>query len=290
MTVAVRSAAADEVAWMVDLAANEGWNPGLRDAQAFRVADPGGFLIAVDDGEPVGGVSCVRYADAFAFFGLYIVVPGRRGEGIGGPLFAAMLEQAGDRTIGLDGVIAQQPSYEGVGFKVEHRSVRWRLDSSVASATAGATDPTSASVASTTTDLATVPFDALTAYDRRCFPARREAFLLAWTTMPGHVARAAHRNGTLDGYAVLRPCREGFKVGPLFAGTPTTAATLLDALLPHAAGAPVFLDIPVDNVAATALAVDHHGVAVFETARMYRGRPPGFDRRKVFGMTTFELG
>ena len=233
----------------------------------------------MDDGEPVGCVSCVCYDDAFAFFGFSIVVPERRGQGIDGPLFAAMLERAGDRTIGLDGVVAQSARYEAAGFAPEHRSVRWRLDSSEAGSTTAEA-----------TDLAGLAFDELTAYDRRCFPARREAFLLAWTTMPGHVGRAAMRNGRLDGYAVLRPCREGFKIGPLFAGNETTAATLLDALLPHGAGAPVFLDIPVDNVAATALAVDHHGVAVFETVRMYRGRPPGYDRRKVFGVTTFELG
>ena len=35
-------------------AAEEGWNPGLSDAAAFFAADPEGFLIAEQDGEPVG--------------------------------------------------------------------------------------------------------------------------------------------------------------------------------------------------------------------------------------------
>ena len=37
-----RTMSRDEVALAVDWAAQEGWNPGLHDAQTFRVADPGG--------------------------------------------------------------------------------------------------------------------------------------------------------------------------------------------------------------------------------------------------------
>ena len=80
----------DDVRWMVDLAANEGWNPGLRDAEAFRITNQAG-LVATDGDERVGCVSCVRYDERFAFFGFYIVVPERRGAGIGGPVFVVQV-------------------------------------------------------------------------------------------------------------------------------------------------------------------------------------------------------
>ena len=48
-----RTADADEIALMLDWAADEGWNPGLDDAAAFRAADPDGFFVAEVDGEPV---------------------------------------------------------------------------------------------------------------------------------------------------------------------------------------------------------------------------------------------
>ena len=45
----------------VDWAAAEGWNPGLRDADAFCAADPEGFWLAELGTEPVGCISVVRY-------------------------------------------------------------------------------------------------------------------------------------------------------------------------------------------------------------------------------------
>ena len=190
--------------------------------------------------------------------------------------------RAGDRTIGLDGVVEQADRYEAAGFKLAHRNVRWRLDPPAVSAA----DPAGADLV----DHAALPFPTLSAFDRRCFPGRRDAFLLAWIHTPGHVVRAAVHTGVLNGYAVLRPCREGFKIGPLFAKFRDVAETLVDALLPHAGAGPVFLDVPADNEPGTALAQGRGGGPVFETVRMYRGRVPGFDRRKVFGVTTFELG
>lgn len=65
----------------IDLAANEGWNPGLHDADAFWAADPGGFFAVETGDEVIGTFSVERYGDDFAFGGLYVIRPGWRGEG-----------------------------------------------------------------------------------------------------------------------------------------------------------------------------------------------------------------
>ena len=71
----------DEVAFAIDLAAHEGWNPGLRDAECFFSPDAEGFLIGELDDEPIGCISAVSYAGRCGFVGLYIVRPARASMG-----------------------------------------------------------------------------------------------------------------------------------------------------------------------------------------------------------------
>jgi len=85
----------------------EGWNPGIHDGEAFRGADPEGFLIGEIDGKPIGSVSAVRYRERFGFLGFYIVKPEWRGQGYGIQLWRAGLDHLQGRVLGLDGVIAQ---------------------------------------------------------------------------------------------------------------------------------------------------------------------------------------
>jgi hypothetical protein len=142
--------------------------------------------------------------------------------------------------------------------------------------------------------LAHFPLDEVLAYDQRAFPARREAFLWAWLTMPGHTALGLMRNGRLAGYGVVRPCCQGSKIGPLFADDDDAAHALFHGLCQaapsSAKGGPVYLDVPVPHAGAVRLAEFHGMRPVFETARMYRGPAPEIDLGRVFGITSFELG
>jgi hypothetical protein len=139
-------------------------------------------------------------------------------------------------------------------------------------------------------DLRAVPFDRLADYDRTRFPTPRPAFLSAWIAMPETVGLAALSDGRLGGYGVARRCRQGWKIGPLFADDETTAETLFTGLTARLGEGPVILDVPETNPAAVRLA-ERHGLApVFETARMYAGPAPDIDPAGVFGITSFELG
>lgn len=289
----IRRMERNELDFAVGLAAGEGWNPGLADAETFWQADPEGFFLGLLDGRPVATISAVRYADEakgpdFGFVGLYIVVPELRGHGLGYRLWDAALGALTAPTIGLDAVLAQQDNYRKSGFALAMRNCRYQGNSLSPGSKAGGAVPAGLS------PLAEFPLAEVLAYDRRCFPARREAFLRAWLGAPGHAALGLRRGGSLAGFGVVRPCGVGSKIGPLFADDDAAAHALFHGLcqaVPESAkGGPVFLDVPVPHAGAVRLAEAHGMFPVFETARMYRGPAPEIDLGRVFGITTFELG
>ncbi len=264
----------------LDWAAAEGWNPGLNDAACFHAADPQGFLMGRVGDEPVASISVVRYGAHFAFLGLYIVRPDWRGRGLGWRLWQAGMQSLAGRCVGLDGVLAQQANYRQSGFALAWRNVRYE-------GVGGGDAPASSCLR----PLAGLSFTALAQGDRRFFPAEREAFLRCWIAQPGTTALGWVAEGELRGYGVLRPCRSGFKIGPLFADTPAIADGLYRALAAAAGpGQPVFLDLPEPHAQALALAARHGLRPVFETARMYTGPVPAQGREGVYGITSFELG
>ena len=77
MDLTIHPLGPDGMPLMIEMAAREGWNPGLHDAACFYAADPGGFLVARHGGEVIGCISAVSYAGRFGFIGLYIVAPSR---------------------------------------------------------------------------------------------------------------------------------------------------------------------------------------------------------------------
>lgn len=260
-------------------AADEGWNPGLCDGPAFFAQDPEGFFLGRIDGEPVSAISVVNYGDDYAFLGCYLVRPDLRGRGHGLTTWKTALAHAGTRTIGLDGVVAQQDNYRRSGFELAHRTVRFS-----GSAPAVAEPPTDVR-AVVDADLAD-----LTAYDSACHPADRPRFLAHWLTAPGHRAVVRRTGGRVTGYGVIRPGRDSLRIGPLFADTAEDASALFAALTADTAGSEVAVDVPETNTAGIALAEAAGFTPSFETARMYTGPVRPYARERVFGVTTLELG
>ena len=277
---AIRTMTRPEVDLAVDWAAAEGWNPGLSDADCFYAADPDGFLIGLLGDQPVATLSAVKYGDFFGFIGFYIVRPEDRGRGCGIRIWNAGLARLEGRTMGLDGVVDQQVNYQKTGFSLAYRNIRYQ-------GIGGGLFPAAPGIV----PLATLPFGEICAYDKPFFPDDRVRFLKCWIEQPRSTALGILRNGRLAGYGVLRPCRSGYKVGPLFADSPFFAEELFLALKAHAPeGAPIYLDPPAVNPAAVDLANRHNMTAVFETARMYRGKSPDLPMKRLFGVTSFELG
>jgi ribosomal protein S18 acetylase RimI-like enzyme len=270
----------DEVELALDWAAAEGWNPGLEDAACFYAADPQGFLLGSLGDEPVASISVVKYGDDFGFLGFYIVKPGFRGRGLGLALWQAGMSSLAGRNVGLDGVPAQQDNYRKSGFALAWRNIRQE-------GMGGGDAPADYRLV----PLAAVPFGILRGYDQQFFPADRSDFLRCWIAQPGSAAIGFAERERLKGYGVLRPCREGYKIGPLFADDAAVAESLFLALKAHAgAGEKIYLDTPQANPQALALARRHSMSAVFETARMYTKGVPPLPMARLYGVTTFELG
>ncbi|TNE65149.1 MAG: N-acetyltransferase [Alphaproteobacteria bacterium] len=270
---------AADVATAIAWAAREGWNPGLNDAETFFAADPTGFFKGVLDGDIVATGSAVIYDDSFAFCGLYIVAPDRRGQGYGLALTKARLAYAGDRNVGIDGVLENVRLYERIGYVPYYENCRFEGRAVAPVVVSNHVVPIQAS-----------DWDQIRAYDRQCFPAHRDAFLKAWLGQGDARAVCYVEDGLVRGYAVRRRCQMGHKVGPLFADNRDIAEALFDALQADIAGEAIILDTPENNADAVAIATTRGMTKVFATARMYQKGLPPLAYDKIFGITSFELG
>ena len=269
----------EDVAAAIEWAAGRGRNPGINDAGCFYEADPERLFCGGNWREQIGSRSR-RYPTAKAL-ALSVCILSARTGGVtlmarrwpGGAPAPAGMQHRRRRRHGAGGGLPEGSALETSLTPTRVLSERERPEES-----GGVEDPA-------------FNWSEIINYDRRCFPAPREAFLRAWTAQPGAAALGLRGPAGLQGYGVLCPCRKGFKIGPLFADGPEIAELLFQALCGRAgAGSEVFLDIPEVNPAALALVERHRMQKVFATARMYSGEPPAIDLSRIYGITSFELG
>ncbi len=231
--------------------------------------------------EPVSCISAVSYGGEFGFLGFYITKPEYRGKGYGIQVWNKAMEYLRSQNIGLDGVVAQQENYKKSGFKLAYRNIRYegrgasRVEDNLTNIV----------------ELSAIPFEQLLKYDSLFFPAPRPQFIRLWMKQPESLAIGFTENGELKGYGMIRRCRTGYKIGPLFADNENIFEQLFNKLSVFVGeNAPLFLDVPEINKAAVTLANKYRMKPMFETARMYTKQLPVIDLDKVFGVTTFELG
>ncbi|MCP3966820.1 MAG: GNAT family N-acetyltransferase [Lentisphaerae bacterium] len=281
--VNIRVLSTQETKIIAGFAKQEGWNPGLNDAKAFHLADPNGFWGLFYGSKLLGTVISINYDDYFSFIGCLIVDPEFRNGRIGYLLGKHAMDYAGNRNIGLDGVLDKVHSYENFGFKLAYRNRRMQ-----GIKTREWTNTPPPMQCSAITE---IPFDEIIDYDLHCFPAPRTAFLSYWLTMHGSHSCAIMDNSILKGFGTIRKCSDGYKIGPLFADNLDVANSILINLISRIKeGENFFLDIPAANDAAERLASKYGMKEVFATARMYTRGEPDIDLDKFFGVTSFELG
>ncbi len=279
-----RIATAKEVQRLISWAEKEGWNPGLDDSNLFFAADQSGFFVTLVNDTPIAGISIVKLNSEQAFLGLYLCQPEYRGKGYGMQTWQAALGSAGNRSIGLDGVVAQQENYVKEQFKFSHRNIRFA--GSVAEA-----NFEKAENSLTVIEAGEQHLNELVLFDTHVGGVQRRAFYEAWlNTCESRKTYAAISSDAIVGIIGVRECIEGYKVGPLLANDLTIAETLLDKALQQFGNSPFMIDVPEPNTAAMDLMHRLGFSPIFETARMYRGTCPHFNIPFLFGVATLELG
>ena len=268
-----RTATLDDVRLMLSWAAEEGWNPGLADAEAFFAADPEGFFVADVDGAPVASISVVNHTDDFAFLGLYICRPEYRGQGIGFGLWEHALEHAGERTVGLDGVPDQQENYAASGFvwAGETRRFEGAIEGAVCADVCEASPEDIARLGAKEAGVTGVAKAALNA---------------VWFTPVEGRATYVLEDGSA--FATARRCEVGTKIGPLVANTMEQATTLIHHVAAQFDGT-IIIDVPTGSEALADWCEGQGMVVSFGTARMYRGTPPKTGSG-ILAVSTLELG
>lgn len=267
-----------DVGIAIEWAAKEGWNPGLDDASTMHAVDPGGFLMGWVGDRPATAISVIRHSETFGFLGFYLCHPDFRGQGFGWQTWQAGMAYLGDRIVGLDGVPAQEENYRKSGFVLAHHTRRY----------AGNVDGR----AHPHCRLAT-PADMprLLQMDRDVSGVDRSAYLSAWLTQTQtRQTMVCERGGQITGLGTIRACREGHKIGPLFAPDGETALCLIEALVVEGTAHQINIDIPDPNQIGVDLAGGLGLAPVFSCARMYRGEQLNRRLACIIGETSFELG
>lgn len=274
----IRNASEKDLDFMIELARQEGWNPGLHDKKPFYAADPNGFFVGELDGEIISCVSGVKYDNKFAFGGFYIVKEEYRKQDYGIQMYNHVVDYVGNLCFGIDGVVAQQENYKKSGFVFAHNQMRYEGKGM------------KGKLQTECMEIKNISLYDLVHFDKNIFKADRSAFLKEWVAMPESYGLAITDNSLVKAYGVIRKCYKGYKIGPIFSENKQFAEKLFLSLVEFADGSEIYLDVPDTNKEGMELKEKYNMKYVFETARMYKNGNPSLPVEKIFGVTSFELG
>ena len=258
-----------------------GWNPGLHDWRLMRDIDPEGCFAGFLDGTMVSSIIALQYQGKYGFLGMYIVAPEYRGRGYGLSIWRHALNyltsEVGAECIGLDGVLANEPLYQKWGF---HSAFKiWRYKSAVKRKSTRKCP-----------EITESHFPDVSSYDLKVFQVDRAPFLHDFIFKTEAKTAVHYVAGKLAGFAVARPCYEGYKIGPLFADDVEAARILIESLLSDLTGHTVFIEVPETNHHAIQLVtnLDMHPEA--PTVRMYTSHRHHLDTSYAYGITSRTMG
>jgi GNAT superfamily N-acetyltransferase len=264
----------------------EKWNPGKYDYEPYFAMNKENYLLLLVDEKPVGSISLVRYSEEFAFIGFFIVLPEYRRQGLGVQLWEEALKRLEKcQTVGLYSVPPQVSRYEASGFKGSHM-----IERQIGNA------PERLEELSSRIKISQNPhsvFKTLCAYDRDNFKYNRQKLLRRMLAMPQTWALISFdKNGKVNGYGLIRPCVEGFRIGPLYANNFNSAKLLFGALLSKIPAESFILDMPRNNrfsqIFAAYFRLQH--VPEADTMIMFKGEEPEGVNKYCYGVCSLEVG
>jgi ribosomal protein S18 acetylase RimI-like enzyme len=218
--------------------AREGWTSETRaEFEGFYAHDPAGCFLAEAEGQRIGIGVATSYGTT-GFVGELIVVPERRGRGVGRRLLERAIEYLhgrGTQSIFLDGVTAAVPLYERLGFRQICRSLRF----------AGTIEGRAQACvrAMCDNDLETV-----SRIDRQAFGADRAFFLQRRLSLYPELCKVLDCNGEISGYIAGRRGLNSISAGPwIVRPEAPSAAALLESLAAEVQDARISLGVLETN-------------------------------------------
>ena len=251
-----------------------GWNQLEEDWRIFLRSNPNGSKLAEKDGEAVGTVATIRYADRFSWLSMLLVAPQARGNGIGTRLLqeglAILREEPCCR---LDATPAGRQIYRKHLFFEEYSLSRMTatIDANRFAAAPAETRPMDAS---DLTEIASQDFEV--------FGSDRSVLLSDLYQRSPEYARVIEKNGRIRGYMFGRPGFLYDQLGPVTAQNEADARVLVADCLRSHHGKRVAIDAQRSE-STWLLWLEAHGFIEERILfRMYRGdhRYPGLPQHQ----------
>lgn len=265
--LAIRPLTIEDLPLAMRLKQQAGWNQTEQDLRRFVALSAGGSFVAEWQGQSVGLVMTFEFgsqpSQAVAWVAMMLVDQQLRGQGIGRALMQRALEhldQRGVASIRLDATPLGQPLYETLGFEPQFKLSRYAgtLPASSPPALLAPADPLA-------------ELDDIARLDCKATNTDRRALLARLIAEHPQELRIVRREGELSGYVLSRPGHNARQVGPCIADAQTGSLLIEDAFSRYG-GQKVYIDVPQEHDAASALAAGHGLAVQRELTRMCRGR------------------
>ena len=278
--------------------------PGALDHVSFFAADERGFFVGELDGKLISCLSIVRYTNNYAFLGHYKVDKPYQEKGYGLQTWKAAFAMANiHEGCNWSGDAIEEKENIYIKFTVPAKRAWYdqRVDFVASQALcnlSGINLPPSVKIQ----PVCQVEFQDLVEYDTSVHVFPRQAFLEKWVFASNCRAFAAtNDNGEIVGYAVVRTAlkqEEGWIIGPVFADNSLIARNLYRAVFDRVAAEDpsgiVTVDVPhgdIVNPEALQIVQELSGTPSVKYVRIYsKGVPSGMPLKKIFGITSVQLG
>jgi ribosomal protein S18 acetylase RimI-like enzyme len=256
----------EDVDPFLELAAAEGWICDRWEFDFLLRTFPQGCLVERANGRAAAFVTSIKHGRS-GWIGNLLVREELRGKGSGAALMKEALNslaEAGAETVWLTASGQGRSIYERLGFVAIDTIKRWTGQ--------GRAGDVAASRGISTARMVNL--------DHAGWGDRREAIIAA-------VAERGTVCGEYDGFLVAQPSAVGIQLGPWGCSSREAAAKHLDkALATAGAGTRVFLDVPVRNVAASALLSARSFRVNGTNTLMYLGHTPLYDPERVYALAS----
>ncbi|HEX3050215.1 MAG TPA: GNAT family N-acetyltransferase [Aggregatilineaceae bacterium] len=222
--------------------------------ESLYMQSPLTSLIAyAEHNQPVGIVFGTGYSE-LGFIGNLIVLPERRGQGIGRQLVDAAVEalrRGGAHSVYLDGVVKAVPLYERAGFRTICRSIRYvgNLDQRQVEGVAH----------SSVRPMRLDDLEMICVLDREAFGADRRFFLKRRLLLYPELCKVLEEEGQMSGFILGRRGEGIVMVGPwLVLPTAQRPGDLLESLVAEIGDLPFAFGVLETNTKARELAHAFH--------------------------------